>query len=349
MAPAKTTTQEICELNFLVACEFARAVEDLLRDEGLSAGRIAAVASHGQTVCHLPPKAFANRSPWKQELKTGSTLQLGSVSALAALTGILTIGDFRAADMAVGGQGAPLVPWADAALFSDPRVARCVQNIGGIANVTFLPPAGGTVLAFDTGPGNMIIDELVRHATVGEQFFDRDGLIAVRGALCEALFDQLRRHRYFSRRPPKSTGREEFGVTFARKVLADGRSRKAPPADLIHTLTRLTAWSIADAYARHLPQLPAEVILCGGGADNPELVRMLSEELARVGGGGTVPRLRRVDEFGIPNKAKEAASFALLGAATLDGVAGNLPAVTGASRPVVLGSVAQAGGAVPPT
>jgi anhydro-N-acetylmuramic acid kinase len=346
MAPAETTTQEICELNVIVAREFARAVRKLLAAAGVSAKRITAVASHGQTICHLPPqRSRVNDRKSKIESRksvVASTLQIGDVSVLATLTGIPAIGNFRTADMALGGQGAPLVPFADAMLLSHRKFTRCVQNIGGIANVTYLPRVGGArsaasgrgVVAFDTGPGNMLLDAVVRLATQGRQGFDRDGRMAASGKLCERLLRMLQRHSYFARVPPKSTGRELFGEAYARRLVESDENRNVPRADLIHTLTRLTAWAIGEAYRRFLPKMPDEVILCGGGADNPVLVGMLAAEL------GGIP-VRRIDDFGIPNKAKEAASFALLAAATLDGVPGNLPSVTGARRSAILGEMAR--------
>jgi anhydro-N-acetylmuramic acid kinase len=216
---------------------------------------------------------------------------------------------------------------------------RCVQNIGGIANVTYLPGGQKSVVAFDTGPGNMLIDALVSLASDGKKRFDLDGRIAARGTLDTKIFRQLQSHPYFARRPPKSTGREEFGISLATKLFRSARNQPAKIESLVHTLTRLTAWSIVDAYGRYLPAMPDEVILCGGGIENRVLVKMLEEEF---GTGG--PKLRRIDEFGIPNKAKEAASFALLGAATLDGVASNVPSVTGAQQPVILGVIARPAG-----
>jgi anhydro-N-acetylmuramic acid kinase len=334
MAPAQTTTQEICLLNFLVAREFAVAVEKILVHSRISRNRITALASHGQTVCHLP----------RGKAGGGATLQLGDVSVLAALTGIPTVGNFRTADMAAGGQGAPLVPFADAILLSHPTKARCIQNIGGIANVTYLPagkPGPGSfprVIAFDTGPGNMLLDAIAFQSTRGARRFDKNGRLAAAGRLDSRLLRRLQRHPYFSRKPPKSTGREDFGIVSATRLYLSIQKQKSSVKgwdnDLLHTATRLTAWSIADAYRRFLPRMPDEVILCGGGADNPVLVGMLQEELRGV-------RLRRIDALGIPNKAKEAASFAVLGAATLDGVPGNVMAVTGAARPVILGEIAD--------
>jgi anhydro-N-acetylmuramic acid kinase len=188
----------------------------------------------------------------------------------------------------------------------------------------------------------MLMDAVVSLRTRNQLAFDRDGLLARRGKLVPGLLRELQAHSYFSRRPPKSTGREAFGETFARDLLS--RYHKLSLEDMLHTLSRLTAWSIADAYLHFLPELPHEVILCGGGADNPTLVGMLSEELGRLKSDFThpqAPKLLRIDELGVPNKAKEAASFALLAAATLDGVPGNLPSVTGASRRVTLGVVAR--------
>jgi len=345
MAPATATTEEICELNVRVAEVFADAAACCIAGSGIAKRKIAAIASHGQTVCHLP--RFDSKR--KRVTEMGSTLQLGDVSVIAVLTGIMTVGNFRPADMAVGGQGAPLVPFADAALLSDSRVIRCVQNIGGIANVTYLPRSvEGEILAFDTGPGNMVMDAVIVAATAasGEKklHFDRGGKMAQKGTLQGRLFRELQAHSYFERRPPKSTGREVFGVAFARELMQQNPTIAVP--DLLHTLCRWTAWSIVDAYINFLPEPPDEVIVCGGGADNPTLMKMLAEELAELTSAYVKPapaRIRRIEEFSIPNKAKEAASFAILGAATLDGWPGNVTSVTGARRPIVLGVTAHSG------
>jgi anhydro-N-acetylmuramic acid kinase len=350
MAPAQTTTQELCELNTLVAHEFAAAVEQLLAATNTPREQITALASHGQTLCHLPPPAKSKIE--NQKLKIGSTLQLGDPSTLATLTDIQTVANFRPADIALGGQGAPLVPFADAALLSHPTKSRAIQNIGGIANVTFLPPlttqhsalSTSPVLAFDTGPGNMLIDALISLSTNGKHRFDKNARLASKGALNLPLFRHLQHHPYFIKAPPKSTGREHFGLPFAHQLLARPETRNLKLETLLHTATRLTAWSIADAYLHFLPQVPDEVILCGGGADNPLLVQMLTEEFATLASPQTntvPPKIRRIDDFGIPNKAKEAASFALLAAATLDRHPANLPSVTGASRPAILGVIAR--------
>jgi anhydro-N-acetylmuramic acid kinase len=356
MAPAATTTQELCDLNALIAHEFANAAIKCITSAKIDRKNITALGSHGQTICHLPNSAMGNRKS-----AIPSTLQLGDPSILATLTRIPTVGNFRPADMTVGGQGAPLVPWTDAILLSHKSKTRCLQNIGGIANVTYLPsgqlsgvsgqkkkPADhwplttdhSSVLAFDTGPGNMLLDAAISLATNGTQKFDKNGRLAAKGTVDMKLFRQLQSHPYFDRKPPKSTGREDFGISFAKKLTTD----HWPLTTLLSTLTRLTAWSIADAYLHFLPQLPDEVILCGGGADNPTLVQMLTEEFSRITSNQTGPQkisIDRIDNYGIPNKAKEAASFALLAAATLDHIPANLPSVTGAARPVILGVIAN--------
>lgn len=335
MAPAETTTQEICRLNILVAKGFAAATFKLLAKAGVKASDITAIGSHGQTVCHLPPP-----------LDEASTLQLGDTSVLFTLTGIPVVGNFRPADVAVGGQGAPLVPWTDAVLLTHSKLIRCTQNIGGIANVTYLPPGGrGEILAFDTGPGNMLMDALVALATDGRQTFDLSGRLAASGTLDLKLFRSLQAHPYFDRTPPKTTGREDFGVSLAKSLFTQtlrgkrGATRQKAICDLIHTVTYLTAWSIVDAYLRFLPAIPDEMILCGGGIQNLVLVRMIHDEWKRIHPDHG-PRICVIDDYGIPNKAKEAASFALLACATLSNIPANVPSVTGADRAVVLGEVA---------
>lgn len=327
MAPAKVSTEEICAINFLVAKRFAVAAQNALRGCKLRHSAVTAIACHGQTICHLPPRSHGD---------SGSTLQIGDTSVIATLTGIPTIGDFRSADMALSGQGAPLVPWTDAILLRQRHKVRAIQNIGGIANVTYLPRGVGIagVIAFDTGPGNMALDALISAATGGRARCDRGGRIARMGQVQPQLLRRLQNHRYFSVRPPKSTGREEFGMRFVETLL--GNFNGIAVCDAAATLTRLTAWSIAEAYRNFLPHIPDEAVICGGGLANPELMRLLRHDLGEIGCRVVTP----IDELGLPNKAREAMAFALLGAATLDRVAANLPAVTGALRPTVLGHIA---------
>jgi len=323
------TVAEICELNFALGEQFARAALAVIRRAKLKPRDIAAIGSHGQTIHHLP------------NARTPSTLQIGEPAVIAERTGITTVADFRARDMAAGGQGAPLVPYADWVLFTDDTRPRIVQNIGGIGNLTFLPLRAelGDVIAFDTGPGNMVIDALVTAVTHGQRTYDRDGRLAARGIVSEGLLAELMAHPFLRRRPPKTTGREEFGETFAGRMLVSARRLRLRTEDMVATATALTAASIADAYRRFVfPQLEAaelgrlQIILGGGGAKNPTLRRMLARQ---IGAG----ELLTHEDFGIANAAKEALAFAILAHETLLGEPGNVPNATGARRAAVLGKI----------
>jgi anhydro-N-acetylmuramic acid kinase len=268
-----------------------------------------------------------------------ATLQIGEPSVIAARTGITTVGDFRPADMAAGGQGAPLVPFVDYLLYRNARLGRVALNIGGIANVTVIPRSAkiSDVFAFDTGPGNMVIDALVRHFTRGRKSFDRNAEMAVRGKLLPGLLDQLLHDTYFLKTPPKTAGREQYGENYMRRMLAHREVRRAQPQDVMRTATILTALSIADAFHRHvLPRTKVgETIISGGGAHNPLLVAQLEAALPGI-------RLRTSDELGVPGDAKEAFAFALLGWETLHRRPANVPGATGAKKPAVLGKVCYA-------
>lgn len=319
MPPYSGSTVAVCETHVLLGEAFAAAAHQLAAQAGVPLSTVDLIASHGQTVYHQ----VAPGAP-------RSTLQLGAPAVIAERTGCTVVADFRLRDMAAGGEGAPLVPYLDWLLFADPGCARAVQNIGGIGNVTYLPAHGG-YLAFDTGPGNVLIDEAVRLLTNGAQSYDRDGRLAAAGCVDEALLQEWLAHPFFQAAPPKSTGREQWGPEQARRYLEQARARGCTAADAIATLTALTARSIADAYRRFLGAVD-EVLLCGGGARNPTLVRMIAAALPTA-------RVRCVDELGLNADAKEALAFALLGYATLHGWPANLPAATGASHPVVLGSL----------
>ena len=326
--PQTGRVDEICHLNFVLGELFAEAVLKLASKHGIDLGSIDLVGSHGQTIHHLPKgRRFGRR-------KVRSTLQIGEPAVIAERTGITTVANFRPRDIAAGGEGAPLVACADYVLFAHARTRRAVQNIGGIANVTWLPAGGGLadVIAFDTGPGNMVIDRVVHLLSNGRRDYDPSGRLAARGKADEALLAELMRRAYLRRRPPKSTGREEFGSDFADALHARAREKRIGPADLLATVTAFTACSIADAYRRFLPAAPDEVILCGGGARNRTLARLLQQRLHPA-------KVTTTDEFGIPADAKEAVSFAILAERTIRGAAGNVPAATGASRPVVLGTI----------
>ncbi len=312
-------TGEICRLNFELGEVFAKAALRCIEKAGVKAKDIDAIASHGQTIYHIPP----------EKGKKGSTLQIGESAVIAQRTGILVISDFRTADMAAEGGGAPLVPYADYILFRMEGRTRAVQNIGGIANVTVVASDMDDVFAFDTGPGNSLIDEAMKH--LYNKPFDRDGSIAERGKVNINLLVKLLRHPYLLKRPPKSTGRELFGREFLMQIL---KGRRLKPEDLIATLTQFTVYSIKDAYERFIfnKHRIDEIILTGGGCKN----RYMLENLRTL--FYPIP-FRMIDDFGIPPQAKEALSFAILANETLSGNPSNLPRVTGATKKGVLGKI----------
>jgi len=330
--PHTGTIARLAQLDVLIGEAFAAATLALLDEAGVAPESVDLIGSHGQTVYHAPhPGASADGLP-----AVPVTVQIGSGAVLAARTGITTIYDFRSADLALGGEGAPLVPYVDYLLLGDAE-SLAVQNIGGIGNVTILRRGMGVpgLSAFDTGPGNMLIDALAQLTSAGQHAFDEDGALAAQGTVARALLDDALEDPFFARRPPKSTGREEFGTLYAAEFAAKGRSLGLADADLLATATALTARSIADAYRRFvLPETALDaVLLCGGGARNPTLRRMLAAELAPLPVGTTTER-------GIPSDAKEAIAFAVLAYETAHGRPGTLPATTGASRPAILGAIA---------
>ena len=330
--PATARIDERSCLNFAVGEAFADAAVRLAERNRIALSSIDLIGSHGQTVWHDPGGRRVGR--WKVR----STLQIGEPCVIAERTGITTVADFRTRDVAAGGQGAPLVPLADWILFRHRTRSRAVQNIGGIANVTWLP-AGATVddvIAFDTGPGNMIIDRIVERVTGGARHFDADGRIAASGQVDARLLRELRKHPFVRRRPPKTTGREEFGTAFTDAIYKKAKRQGLCAADLVATVTALTAATIADAYRRFLPAPVDEVILCGGGARNTTLVAMLQNELPDA-------KVTVMDDLGLNADAKEAVSFALLARQTIRGATGNVPRATGADHPTVLGKIIPGG------
>jgi anhydro-N-acetylmuramic acid kinase len=319
LPPQQGSTAEVCMLHALLGEAFAGAALAVLADAGLAPGDVDLIASHGQTIWH--------------EVRPGqvrSTLQIAAPSVIAARTGCTVAADFRPADMALGGQGAPLVPYLDALLFSDGRTRRAVQNLGGIGNVTYLAP-GRPPLAFDTGPANVLIDEAVRYLTNGAQSYDEDGRMAAAGRVDEDLLADWLNHPYFHLPPPRSTGRELFGPAEARAMVDAALAAGLRPEDAVAGISALTAWSIAEAYTAHCGEVD-EVLLCGGGARNPTLAQMISVALPGA-------RVRPADDLGLDADAKEAVAFAVLGYATLHGWPNNVPTATGARAPAVLGSI----------
>jgi anhydro-N-acetylmuramic acid kinase len=329
--PESARLNDICHYNFVLGEVFAEAVLKLCSKSGISIGSIDLIGSHGQTIYHQPSgRRYGGRT-------MRSTLQIGEPSVIAQRTGITTVADFRPRDMAAGGQGAPLVPYADYILFKHKKLTRAIQNIGGIANVTFLPAGCGQndIIAFDTGPGNMVIDGIVNLVSGGSKRFDTSGKMAARGKVDNRLLNELLRHPFLRRRPPKSTGREEFGVDFTERIYRRAKKKGLADADTVATVTALSAKSIAQAYHRYLKTMPDELIICGGGSHNRTLVEMLRAELPDV-------KMLSTDDFGISVDAREAVSFAILAWATINGMTNNVPAATGAKEPVILGKIVPA-------
>lgn len=327
-APSRCSVEDICEMNFIIGDIFAQAALEVIAKAGLKTSGVHLIGSHGQTICHLP------RSGSQKFI--ASTLQIGEPAVIAYRTGIVTVGDFRVADIAAGGQGAPLVPYVDYLLFRDEKKTRAIQNIGGISNVTVLPAGGRPedILAFDTGPGNMIIDGLVQIITRGQKRYDYNGQMASRGVPNEHLLEELLSHPFISKPPPKTTGREEFGLNFVRDIFDAARTLKISKFDLLATATAYTAECIYQNYARFiLPEYDIwEILVCGGGMHNLTLMELLRKKFHPI-------QIRSVDDYGLMSDAKEAIAFAVLANETINGNPGNIPSATGADQPVILGKI----------
>jgi anhydro-N-acetylmuramic acid kinase len=329
MNAQQASVADLARLNFLLAELYAEAVLATQRRFHLKADLI---GCHGQTLYHQgEPAKFLGRN-------LSVTWQTGEGAVIAARVGVPVVSDFRPADMAAGGKGAPLVPFLDYLLYRDQQVGRIVQNIGGIANLTAIPAGASSkrVTAFDTGPGNMVIDAVTDR--LFGQPYDRAGRIAAAGAVLEPIVSEALRLPFFRRQPPKTAGREEFGREFALHFVK--RCGRASKADVVSTATALTARSIADAVSRFV--LPhrghfREFIVSGGGANNPTLLAMLANELRPMH-----LTIRASDEFGLPSEAKEAAAFALMAYETWNRRPSNVPSATGAKRPAILGKISYA-------
>ena len=314
----------LSSMNVVVGEVFASAAIAVLETNSLSADDVVLVGTHGQTVWHQPGA--------ESELIVQSTLQIGDASRIAAALNCTVVSDFRVADMSVGGQGAPLAAYMDWASFGDSGLNRCVQNIGGIGNVTWVPANASVndVIAFDTGPGNMLIDALVTRLTSGAQIYDADGAIGMNGSVNYQLLNHLMTDPYLDEAPPKSTGREYYGSAMVDAIL----EMHPLDANLIATVTAYTAHSIADSYRRWLPELPDEVYVNGGGARNPLLMRMIADALDGI-------PVRPTDDLGVSADAKEAILFALMAHDSVAGYPTNIPGATGAKRAVSLGNVTK--------
>lgn len=316
------TAQEYCRLAFDLGNWLADAALAAIVESGVPTDEIRAIGSHGQTVWHEAPH---------------STWQIGESAVIAERIGIDVVSDLRVRDVAAGGQGAPLVPIADALLFASNHW-RALQNIGGIGNVTVVPPGGtlSAVRAFDTGPGVGVLDAVVRALRPGQRY-DDDGRLARAGAPIDAVIEELLAHPYFAAPPPKSTGRELFTPAYVARLIE--RCRAAKPKcsdeDVIATATALTARSVADAYRRFMPEPVNEVLVSGGGARNATLMQMISDAVAPK-------KVRQFDEVFFDGEAKEAVAFALLAKLFVQGVSGNVPSATGAKGPRILGKLTPA-------
>ena len=323
----ETHTREIARLHFLLPQIYAESFVQCCKNTNVDPASVELIGSHGQTIYHEGVAASVLGR------KLASTLQIGDGSVLAELTATAVVSDFRPRDMAAGGQGAPLVPFVDWLLFRHAEKTRILLNIGGIANVTLLPPNCTTaqVIAFDTGPGNMVLDQLAAHFSTGAKRYDADGAMAAAGAVDPELLSELMDDPYYRRRPPKSAGREQYGREFVESLLA----RHLAPEDLIATLTHFTAATIADAVCAVLPEdtEECELIASGGGVHNPTLLKALCSELPEE------MDLRTTADYGMDPDFKEAIAFAVLAHETWNRKASNLPSATGARHPVILGKL----------
>jgi len=323
-------TAEICSLHRAIGEAFAEAAIALMADRGLPPEEVDFIGSHGQTVRHLPGGGEGSRGRLLP-----STLQLGDPAVIAERTGVTVVADFRARDVAAGGAGAPLTPWAHRLLFERPDAPVAYLNLGGISNITHIPPAGREGLfGFDCGPANMSLDALAECLSGGAERFDRGGRLAARGRVDEEVLASLMRHPFLAQPPPKSTGRETFGEAFLEDALAQLGRRGAGPEDALATLTAFSADCILHAVRAHLPPgaPPAEVVAGGGGLRNETLAARLRAGLAPI-------PLVSSAERGVPPEAVEAVSFALLAWAALRGEPANVPAATGARRRALLGNI----------
>ena len=318
--PAADVLRELAALDVLLGERFAAAAAAVAREAGVSLASVDAIASHGQTVAHHP--------------ELGATLQIGDPSRIAERTGVTTVADFRPRDLAAGGEGAPLAPFFHWAVLGEPSESRVVLNLGGIANLTWLPRGGDpdAVIAFDVGPANALIDAVIRALSGGRERIDRDGARARRGTPDAALLERLLDDEFLRRPPPKSTGRERYGIAEGEALADEWRRGARSEDDLLATLVAFTAESVARACRQFLGGVPDRLLVSGGGAENPAVLAALEAALPRVA-------VERVEQVGVPAAAVEAMAFSLMGRNALLGIPNHLPRCTGASRAAVLGEI----------
>ncbi|MBR6029064.1 MAG: anhydro-N-acetylmuramic acid kinase [Clostridia bacterium] len=320
-------SRDLCLFHFLLGELSLEACRAVCRQTGVSPEQIDLVGSHGQTLYHAPAAESYLGRPVR------GTLQLGEASVICEGLGCPVVSDFRVRDLAARGQGAPLVPYAEYLLYRQADRSVGLQNIGGIGNLTVLPAGGAPedTFAFDTGPGNMVIDQLISRMTGGEQRYDADGRIAASGRISEALLSWMLDDEYLRQPPPKTTGRERYGKAYVDALTARGDALGLTAADLAATATRFTAACVLAAYRDFCPVKPDELIIGGGGSRNPTLLRFLRDLLP-------IP-VRLNEELGFDSEAKEAIAFAILASECVHGCCNNVPSVTGASHPVVMGKI----------
>ena len=331
-ASVSGTVADVCHLNALLGEWFANAALQVIRQSKVRPADVALIGSHGQTIHHLP---HGIQAPGVGAIR--STLQIAEPAVIAERTGITTIANFRPRDIAAGGQGAPLTPAVHALLLKHPHRARLIVNLGGISNVTYVPRGGGwdNVVAFDTGPANMVLDSLVTRVTSGRHSMDRDGKLALRGQIDARLLGKLLAHPFLSQRPPKSTGREEFGPSLIDELVAIQKQQGLSIEDLLATCSLWTAKAVGTA-RRWIKGKVDEVVVGGGGVRNRSVMTHLAAVFAPV-------QVTTFDTLGWDSKAFEAVAFAVLAYQTATGQWGNIPAVTGAKHPVLLGTIVPAG------
>lgn len=325
---AAATAADFCRISVLLGTLYADAGEQLCLKAGITPDRIDLIGNHGQTFWHIPePQEYCG-------LTFRSTFQLGGDQILAERFGCPVVGDFRVRDVAAGGLGAPLVPYSEFLLYRSDTVCTGLQNIGGIGNLTVLPAGASLadVTAFDTGPGNMIIDAAVTKLTNGLRTYDEGGKIALSGSCHPGLLAYLMEDPYLKRCPPKTTGREYYGPDYMRRLYAKAGELAVSDTDLITTVTCFTAETVADAIRRFAPVYPGRLIVGGGGALNPALMSRLRDLLPGC-------KVITNEDLGLDSNAKEAIAFAILANETVFASPGNVPSVTGASHPVVLGRI----------
>lgn len=328
--PGTSTVDKICHMNFLLGEIFARAALDIIAEAGYTPEDIDIIGSHGQTIYHMPNPIDDSG------YNVRSTLQIGESAVIAERTGIITVDDFRVRDMAAGGQGAPLVPYTEYMIYRDKNKNIALQNIGGISNVTVIPVncSMDEVFAFDNGPGNMVIDEVVKRITNGNQNYDKDGQMAGKGTINGMLLDYLMDDKYFRLPLPKTTGREYFGSAYVDRLMNRARELNIEREDLVATVTALTAKSIADSYKYYILDKYRldRVIIGGGGSYNKTLLKFIKGYLKNI-------EVITQENLGFSSDAKEAVAFAILANEAINGYANNIPKVTGAKRPVVMGKI----------